>query len=424
MKKRHTEAMRTPLVKLATAIMPCRRVSSIFFLWAISLFVYGVLKVFLLAGSLLDAITNQESESKRFAAGIPETHHAAVHREYLVLNVAFAHTVAVLVELIATASYWNVSSDIFRHLLEGRFPREVPLSIGAAGELQVHEHPVVKDDHEGIAGESEVIPVRSHSQALLGSLDGICALVKLGIHRDEVEQERSVVVEPRLLLDDNCILVFDPGLEDGTAIIDGITPGIVLRLDKAHEYAADGTAVNRQIRNGDFQLLAGLVCGIGGVKLHLCIQNHVIGGLIILEGYLARAEVIGYAVEHGCSGWGLVDDTGSEDLSMRVVRATTMGESQLRLAIAVIHIHQVGLGIDMTIRIIGTAKAHSRTDNLGRKLLVQKNLGRSDIAMAKALGVELRYRSTGRKVHVQRGHVAFLSRIKTVHRSLYSALVR
>ena len=279
---------------------------------------------------------------------------------------AFAHAEAILVELIAATGHRNVGSDIFRHLFEGCLPGQVPLRVGAAGELQVHEYPVVEHYYKRVAGEAEVIALGSDREALLGALDGICALVELGIHRDEVEDERAVVVKPRLFLDDNRIFVLDPGLEDGTAIIDGITPGIVLRLDKTDENAADGAAVDSQIRNGDFQLLAGLVCGIRRVEFDLGIQNHVIGGLIILEGYLARAEVIGYAVEHGCSGWGLVNDTGSEYLSMRVVRATTMGESQLRLAITVIHIHQVGLGIDMAIRIVGTTKAHSRTDNLRR----------------------------------------------------------
>ena len=43
--------------------------------------------------------------------------------------------------------------------------------------------------------------------------------------------------------------------------------------------------------------------------------------------------------------------------------------------------------------------------------------------MAKALSIELRHRSTGREVHVKRGHMAFLSGVKIVHRGLDSALV-
>ena len=81
MKNRHTAAMVTPLEKLAMAMPPCRRVSSTFFFWAIGLFVYRVLRIFLLPGSLLDAITNQESKGKRLATSVPEARHAAIHRE-------------------------------------------------------------------------------------------------------------------------------------------------------------------------------------------------------------------------------------------------------------------------------------------------------------------------------------------------------
>ena len=69
----------------------------------------------------------------------------------------------------------------------------------------------------------------------------------------------TILIKPRLLLHNDGILVLNPRFEHGAAVIDGITPGVVLRLDKADEYTTNGAAVNRQIRHGDFQLLAGLV---------------------------------------------------------------------------------------------------------------------------------------------------------------------
>lgn len=48
------------------------------------------------------------------------------------------------------------------------------------------------------------------------------------------------------------------------AVIHGITPGIVVILDKADKNAANSAAVYGQIRNVDFQLVASLVVGVGG----------------------------------------------------------------------------------------------------------------------------------------------------------------
>lgn len=56
--------------------------------------------------------TNQKSEGERITPRIPESHHSAVHCEDLVLNVAFSHTEAVLMELVAAAGNRHVSRDI------------------------------------------------------------------------------------------------------------------------------------------------------------------------------------------------------------------------------------------------------------------------------------------------------------------------
>ena len=72
-------------------------------------------------------------------------------------------------------------------------------------------------------------------------------------------------------------------------------------LDKSDENATYSAAVDGQIRNVDFQLVTGLVVGVGGVKTELGIQDHVVGSLVILEGYLAGSEVISCTVEHSVS---------------------------------------------------------------------------------------------------------------------------
>ena len=72
-------------------------------------------------------------------------------------------------------------------------------------------------------------------------------------------------------------------------------------LDKADEDTANCTAVYGQIWDIDFQLVAGLVVCVGGVKTELGIQDHVVLCLVILEGYLSASEVISCTVEHSVS---------------------------------------------------------------------------------------------------------------------------
>ena len=171
------------------------------------------------------------------------------------------------------------------------------------------KHPMLKLDHEGLVPETEVVIRRGHRKALHGALDGIAALIQLRVERDDVDDERAVLVEPGLLLDDDGVLVLDPGLEHRTAIIHGITLGVVVILDKADENASHGAAVDGQIRNVDFQLVAGQVVGVGGVEGELGVQDHVVLCLVILEGYLAGSEVISNTVEHSRCEGALVDDT-------------------------------------------------------------------------------------------------------------------
>lgn len=68
----------------------------------------------------------------------------------------------------------------------------------------------------------------------------------------------------------------------------------MLRLDEPDKYAANCTAVDCEIRNGDFQLVTGLVSLIRRVKGELGVQDNVIRCLVGPELNLSRSEVIGY----------------------------------------------------------------------------------------------------------------------------------
>ena len=103
------------------------------------------------------------------------------------------------------------------------------------------------------------------------------------------------------LLEGDGVFVLEPGLEHRAAVIHGITLGIVVILDKADKNATYSAAVDGQIRNIDFQLVAGLVVGIHRGKRELGIQDHVVLRLVILKGYLADTEVISNTVEHSVS---------------------------------------------------------------------------------------------------------------------------
>jgi len=118
----------------------------------------------------------------------------------------------------------------------------------------MNEHPVLELHHKGLVAEAEVIALRGHRKALHGALDGIAALIQLRIERDDIDDERAVLVEPGLLLDDDGVLVLDPGLEHRAAIVDRISPGVVVILDKADENATHGE-IGVLMRKGQDDLL-------------------------------------------------------------------------------------------------------------------------------------------------------------------------
>lgn len=247
------------------------------------------------------SIPNQESVHERIVSGVEESHHPALAGEDLVLDVGLRHTVAVRMHLVATSADRNICRDVCGQLLHRHLPQRFPIGVSDAGELQVNKYPVLELTHKSFIVKAQVIALRGHRKALHGALDGISALIQLRVERDDIDDERAVLVEPGLLLDDDGVLVLDPRLEHRAAIIHGITPGIVVILDKADEDTANCTAVYGQIRDVDFKLVAGLVVGIRRVKRELGVQDYVVFCLVILEGYLAGTEVISCTVEHSVS---------------------------------------------------------------------------------------------------------------------------
>ena len=247
------------------------------------------------------SVSNHKCIHERVVSRIEETHHTTLACENLVLDVGFRHTVAVGMHLVPASTDWNISRDVCRQLLHRHLPQRFPISVCDAGELQVDKHHVLELTHKSFIVKAQIVTFRGHRKQLHGAFDGVSALIELWIERDYVDDERGVLVEPGLLLNDDGVLVLDPRLEHRAAIIHGIPPRVVVIFYKADENATYGAAVDGQIRNIDFQLVASLVVGVGGVKRELGVQDHVVICLIILKGYLAGTEVISNTVEHSVS---------------------------------------------------------------------------------------------------------------------------
>ena len=112
----------------------------------------------------------------------------------------------------------------------------------------------------------------------------------------------------------------------------------------------------------------------------------------------------------------LVPGAGAEALSRLYVVAATVSKGHFCATAVVADIDQVGLRDNLAVSAVSAAQADACTDDIGRKLTVQINLGRSDVAVAQAHCVELCYGNAGGEVHIQRRDVAFLVRVKVVHR--------
>ena len=110
--------------------------------------------------------------------------------------------------------------------------------------------------------------------------------------------------------------------------VHGITPGVVVILDKADEHATNSAAVDGQIRNVDFQLVTGQIVGIRRVKRELGVQDHVVLRLVVLELDGACSEVISCRIELNRFEITsvLVKDAGAEDLRRFHIVAASMGK--------------------------------------------------------------------------------------------------
>lgn len=70
--------------------------------------------------------------------------------------------------------------------------------------------PVLELTHKSLIVKAQIVAFRGHCKALHGSLDSVPSLIQLRIERDDVDDERAVLVEPGLLLYHDGVLVLNP----------------------------------------------------------------------------------------------------------------------------------------------------------------------------------------------------------------------
>ena len=95
------------------------------------------------------------------------------------------------------------------------------------------------------------------------------------------------------LLDAYCVAVLDPGLNAGTAR--------TWRCRAMHKDAGDGTLVERQIREVDFQDIHAPVCLIGRVERDFSIEDYYVVTLVVLKDNFTSSEVVSCCCYDDCS---------------------------------------------------------------------------------------------------------------------------
>lgn len=171
----------------------------------------------------------------------------------------------------------------------------------------MQEHPVFEDDAEGIGTPVEIPRLLGHIDSGTGALDGTPGLIEHRVQGLDEDSDFALVVEVGELLQTDRVLVFNPRFYGRTAVI---VPGIgrihVTVLERQYG-ARNGTSVDAEVRNINFQYIHSLICSIRGVVRELCVEYHVILRLVVLELDGARSEVISCRIEHsrisrGCPG--------------------------------------------------------------------------------------------------------------------------
>ena len=242
-------------------------------------------------------VTDKESKDERIVAGIFESCGPGLASENTILDMGLADAIHGRIVLVAATAERKVCSNAGGQVVQIALPRRVPVCIGAAAELHVQEDPVLELDKEGVRAPSEVLCLLTGRQPDLGALDGIPATGKHCVQGKDVDGNLALLVEVGQLLDAEGVLVLDPGFQDGAA---AVVPGIavaVAYIAESHNHTRDGAAVNREVRDVDFQHVCCLVSSIRGVILELRIEDYEVLLLMGLKGYLASPEIITCRVE-------------------------------------------------------------------------------------------------------------------------------
>lgn len=253
------------------------------------------------------SITDEESEYERIISGTLEAAHALGTGKHSVLDVSQRVSVHRRVVLIGATEERDIRVHIRREVFHIRLPGLVPVRVRSAGELHVQEYPVLEDDAEGIGTPVEIPGLLSHIDSGPGALDGISGLVLLCVQRLDEDGNLTLVIEIGELLQTNRILVLDPGLNGGAAVIIPRVGGVNIAVLERQDNTCNSAAVYRKIRDVDFKNVCGLVSGIRWVVTEFGVQNDIVRGLIVLELDGACTKVISGRVEHsriskGCRG--------------------------------------------------------------------------------------------------------------------------
>lgn len=255
--------------------------------------------MFIIYFSPLFAIPHEEGEDEWIISGAFETAHSLRAGEHSVLHVGRRESVDRRIVLVGASEERNIRVHIRREIPHLRFPRLVPVRVGAARELHMEKHPVFEYDAEGVGTPIKVACLLGHIDACPGSLDGITRLIERRIECLDEDGNLALIVEIGELLQTDRILVFNPRFNGRTTVI---VPGIgrihVAVLERQYG-ARNGTPVDAEVRDIYLKCIHALISCIRGVVGKLGVENNVVLRLVVLELDGACSEVISCTVEHG-----------------------------------------------------------------------------------------------------------------------------
>ena len=211
---------------------------------------------------MLLAIPYEEGEDEWIVSCAVKTAHSLLTGEHSVLDVSQRVSVHRRVVLVGTSKERNIRVHIRREITHLRLPRLVPVRVRTARKLHMQEHPVLKNDAEGIGTPIEITGLLSHIDTCPGALDGIARLIERRIERLDKDGNLALVIEVRELLQADRVLVLYPRFYGRTAVI---VPGIgrihVTVLERQYG-ARNGTPVDAEVRYVNLQRIHTLISRI------------------------------------------------------------------------------------------------------------------------------------------------------------------